>query len=180
MFLKVKPLSKLPAGTRVFIDANIFIYHFTGASQECREFLARCEHGEVFGATGVFILLEVLHRLMMIEAEAKKLVTPGGVAKKLKEKPEIVKRLKDYQAHADAILEMGVEILPLDVESVAMSGRYRRKHGLLVNDSVTVALALSQGISTLASADRDFERVRELAVYKPMDVAVQAAGGKNQ
>lgn len=173
--MRAKPLSKLSTGTRVFIDANIFIYHFTGASQECREFLARCEHGEVFGATGVFILLEVLHRLMMIEAQAKKLVTPGSVAKKLKEKPEIVKHLKDYQAHADAILEMGLEVLPLDMESIVMSEHYRQKHGLLVNDSVTVALTLSQGISALASADRDFERVKELTIYKPMDVAVQTS-----
>ncbi|MCX8103173.1 MAG: type II toxin-antitoxin system VapC family toxin [Candidatus Bipolaricaulota bacterium] len=176
--MRAKPLSKLPTGTRVFIDANVFIYHFTGVSQECREFLARCEHGEVFGVTGVFILLEVLHRLMMIEAETKRLVTPRNVAKKLKEKPEIVQRLTDYQTQVDAILEMGLEILPLDAEIVAMSERYRHEYGLLVSDSVTVALALSVGITALASADRDFERVRELALYKPTDVVVQAGKSK--
>lgn len=168
--MRAKPLSKLPSGTRVFIDANVFIYHFTGVSQECREFLARCEHGEVFGVTGILVLLEVLHRLMMIEAETKKLITPRNVAKKLKEKPEIVKRLKDYQTYADAILEMGLEILPLDIEIVAMSERYRQEYGLLVNDAVTIALALNHGISALASADRDFERVKELTVYKPTDL----------
>lgn len=168
--MRAKPLRKLPTGTRVFIDANIFIYHFTGVSQECREFLERCEHGEIFGVTGVLTLLEVLHRLMMIEAEAKKLITPGRLARKLKEQPEIVKHLKDYQTHAEAISEMGVEILPLEVESVVISKHYRRKYGLLVNDSVTVALALSQGISALASADRDFEQIKELTVYSPMDI----------
>lgn len=107
---------------------------------------------------------------MMIEAEAKKLITPGRLARKLKEQPEIVKHLKDYQTHAEAISEMGVEILPLEVESVVISKHYRRKYGLLVNDSVTVALALSQGISALASADRDFEQIKELTVYSPMDI----------
>ena len=29
-------LDDLPRATSIFIDANIFIYHFTGASGECR------------------------------------------------------------------------------------------------------------------------------------------------
>jgi len=169
--LKAKSLSELPAGTRAFIDANIFIYHFTGASQQCKEFLARCERGEVFGVTGVFVLLEVLHRLMMIEAQVKKRVTPGDVAKKLREKPHIVKQLSDYYKQAQSILKMDLEILPLSVEIIAASERYRREYGLLVNDSVTVALALSQGVSALVSADRNFERVEELILYRPRDIA---------
>ncbi len=169
--MKAKSLSELPAGARAFIDANIFIYHFIGASQQCKEFLDRCERGEVFGTTGVFILLEVLHRLMMIEARVKKRVTSGNVAKKLREKPHIVKQLSDYYEQAQSILEMDLEILPLSVEIIVASERYRREYGLLVNDSVTVALALNQGITALASADRDFERVEELVVYRPTDIA---------
>ncbi len=169
--MTAKSLSELPTGTRAFIDANIFIYHFIGASQQCKEFLARCERGEVFGATGVFIVLEVLHRLMMIEARVKKRVTSGDVVKKLRKKPHIVKQLSDYYEQAQSILEMDLEILPLSVEIIAASERYRREYGLLVNDSVTVALALNQGITALASADRDFERMEELVVYSPTDIA---------
>jgi predicted nucleic acid-binding protein len=134
--------------------------------------LARCERGEVFGATGVFVLLEVLHRIMMIEAKVKKFVTSSNVAKKLRKKPHIVKQLSDYYEQAQSILEMELEILPLSLEIVAASERCRREYGLLVNDSVTVALALNQGITVLASADRDFERVKELVVYSPQDVKI--------
>ena len=31
-------LTEMPEG-ETFIDANIFIYHFAGASEECKEFL---------------------------------------------------------------------------------------------------------------------------------------------
>jgi predicted nucleic acid-binding protein len=55
-------LDDLPRATSIFIDANIFIYHFTGASGECTRFLARCEAGELAGVTSVSVLLEVLHR----------------------------------------------------------------------------------------------------------------------
>ena len=74
---KALPLPELLTGQTIFIDANIFIYHFTGLSQECSSFLERCERGDLWGITGVHILLEVLHRLMMIEAVTKKLVEIG-------------------------------------------------------------------------------------------------------
>jgi len=34
-------------GQRIFIDANILIYHFSGISAECRSFLERCESRQV-------------------------------------------------------------------------------------------------------------------------------------
>src|SRR5262245_52369529 len=46
-------LEEVPRGERVFVDANIFIYHFTRLSLECRAFLSRCESGEVQAFTGV-------------------------------------------------------------------------------------------------------------------------------
>ena len=36
-------LDEIKTGSEVFIDANIFIYHFTGVSDECGDFLNRCE-----------------------------------------------------------------------------------------------------------------------------------------
>ena len=66
-------LDRAPAGTHVFIDANIFIYHFTGASSQCSAFLSRCETRQFEGATGIHILTEVAHRLMMIEAVRKRM-----------------------------------------------------------------------------------------------------------
>jgi predicted nucleic acid-binding protein len=49
-------LEDLPDGARVFVDANILIYHFSGISVECRAFLQRCEFKQVDAFTGVHIL----------------------------------------------------------------------------------------------------------------------------
>lgn len=54
-------LDSIPSGTRVFIDANIFIYHFTGVSTQCSDFLNRCERSDLEGNTSANVLLEVLH-----------------------------------------------------------------------------------------------------------------------
>ena len=168
---KALPLPDLPAGQTVFIDANIFFYHFTGISQECSIFLERCERGELWGVTAVHILLEVLHRLMMIEAVTKKLVTPGNVAKKLRKKPHVVKQLADYQTQTEAILEMGIEVVGLTSDFLKISYPYRRRDGLLVNDSLTAAVMEAEGILYLATADPDFTQVEGLRVYRPMDIA---------
>jgi len=69
-------LDSIEPGSEVFIDANIFIYHFTGVSDESSNLLSRCEQGNLTGITSLNVLFEVLHCLMMVEAVRKKLVKP--------------------------------------------------------------------------------------------------------
>ena len=52
-------LAELAEGSGVFIDANIFVYHFLGASLECTAPLGRCESGEVQGSPSALVLAEV-------------------------------------------------------------------------------------------------------------------------
>jgi len=68
---------EIAPGQAVFVDANVFLYHLTGRSRACRDLLARCEAGEVQGLTGTHVVLEVLHRLMMLEAVRRALVLPA-------------------------------------------------------------------------------------------------------
>lgn len=42
-----RPLHTLPAGSNVFMDANIFIYGLTGASPQCLELLERCSREDL-------------------------------------------------------------------------------------------------------------------------------------
>ncbi len=86
-------LADLQDGDRVFIDANIFIYHCGGRSQECKVLLERCARRDLLAYTSTPILAEVLHRLMVAEAIAKGLVTAKTAVRKLREQPELVKQL---------------------------------------------------------------------------------------
>ncbi|MBI4310287.1 MAG: PIN domain-containing protein [Chloroflexi bacterium] len=159
---------EIPAGSRLFIDANTFIYHFTGQSAECRRLLERCRAGNVRGATGTHVLSEVTHQLMRSEATHKRLITPGGnVTRKLKENPQIVSALETYQQQVALIPAMGIEVLPVDVELILASASVRRRYGLLTMDSITVAMMERHGISALATLDHDFQRIEWLQVYAP-------------
>ncbi|HEY8022381.1 MAG TPA: hypothetical protein VIH93_14850, partial [Thermoanaerobaculia bacterium] len=44
---------------QVFLDSTIFLYHFTGASPECRGLLERCAAREVSALTSTLVLAEV-------------------------------------------------------------------------------------------------------------------------
>lgn len=61
----------LSENEQVFLDANIFIYHFGGLSTDCRNLLSRCAKGEIHGFTSHLVIAEVLHRLMIAEAVGK-------------------------------------------------------------------------------------------------------------
>ena len=56
-------LHEIEAGSKVFIDANIFVYHFSKGSEfnkSCTEFLYRTETSQIHGFTSVAILKNVV------------------------------------------------------------------------------------------------------------------------
>lgn len=167
--MTISTLDQIEEGSRVFIDANILIYHFTGVSLECRRLLERCESGRVRGSTSILAVAEVGHRLMTIEAVAKGLVSPGNVVRKLREKPDVVRQLRIYQDQIDLIPAMGVALLRLDLEIMDLAAEIRRRTGLLINDSLLAATAIREK-AVLASADGDFDRLAELRLFCPSDL----------
>lgn len=163
-------LDEIPSGQRTIIDANIFIYHFTGNSEQCRRFLRRCEDGDLRAATSALVVAEVAHRLMMLEAVERELVTPGQVANKLRSRPEVVRQLRSFREQAERIPLIGVDVAAFDIELFLRSATLREQYGLLTDDSLIAATALRLDIRSLATADEDFTRIEELDVYRPSDI----------
>jgi predicted nucleic acid-binding protein len=163
-------LDEIDPGTRVFADATIFVYHFTGASPACHRFLKRCESGELKALTSAAAIAEVTHRLMMIEAVSLGLVTARNLAKKLRAKPGAIKKLRKYDEQAQQIPLMGIDVIALDYGILTRASVLRGEAGLMVNDSLMASTALTAGVEIIATSDRDFRRVRELTVAEPGDL----------
>ncbi len=163
-------LNDLPSGALVFIDANIFVYHFSGISAECRTLLKRVERKELRAATGAHIVLEVLHRLMTIEAISKGLITPGQPAKKLKQNPDVIKQLSDYAKCVNEIRSLDVRVYPVTTRQIRKSEGIRSSCGIMTNDSVTATMMSSYGITNVASLDSDLRRAQGIILYQPTDV----------
>jgi predicted nucleic acid-binding protein len=108
-------------------------------------------------------------------AEDERAVAAGVVAlpnvvKKLRERPQLVKRLRVYDEQVGRIPLMGVEIAPVDLGAFMRSAAIRERYGLLVNDSLVVAGVHETNAAGLASADGDFKRVTDLKVFRPGDL----------
>jgi predicted nucleic acid-binding protein len=165
----VDRLSNLPAGTDVFLDANIFIYTFGGQSNECRDLLRRCATEEVFGITTLEVINEVTHRLMLIEAVATGVITRESAAA-LKGKWQEVITLTEYWSLAARIFGLNILILASEEPRLHRAHTMRSRHGLLTNDSQILAAMDEYGIGCLATRDGDFDHIASLTVYRPTDI----------
>jgi len=163
-------LTEIAPGGSVYIDANIFIYHFAARSPECSTFLARVERGEIRGFVGPTGIIEVAHRLMMLEAIERGLAVRPNPGAHLARQPQIVRQLSRYYFSALKIPSMGVEMLPFPSDFITASQEFRQSHGLLVNDSLIPMHMRQAGLSALASADAAFDGISGIQRYSPSDV----------
>lgn len=163
-------LDEIPDESTVFLDANIFVYYFTGASVSCRALLDRCATGAVHGLTSLTVLLEVAHRLMIIEAQQKGLIRGRNPAQKLAESPEIVKKLDLYEEQVLKISRMGVEVEEVTMEDFTSSLAWRKRAGLLTLDSLILAVMERRQVCNIASADKGFEQAGRIQLFFPADI----------
>ncbi|MBI2358751.1 MAG: type II toxin-antitoxin system VapC family toxin [Deltaproteobacteria bacterium] len=163
-------LESLPSGSLVFIDANIFIYYFTGTSPSCHQLLIRCSSAELRGVTSLPVLLEVAHRLMVVEARQKRLVRGANPVQKLARSPALVKKLSLYQEWTLAIPRMGIEVEEVTFADFMVSMGMRQKSGLLTLDALILAVMSRLKIPNLASADQAFSEVEGIKLLSPSDI----------
>lgn len=167
--MAVDSLPNVPGRSFVFIDANVFIYALTAQSAECRQLFERCLREEVTGIALFETVNEVTHRFMIAEALSKGLITAGG-ARALRNKFQQIPTLTDHWLNTQRVLALNLLFMPVNEAIIRNAQTVRQEAGLLTNDSMIVAAMCEYGLSFLASNDADFERVRNITVFKPTDL----------
>ena len=167
--MAVEPLANLPDRSFVLIDANILIYALTAQSAECRHLIERCLEEELTGVALFETVNEVTHRFMIAEALSKGLIKAGG-AKALRTRFQQIPTLTDYWANTERLLALNLLFIPVNAAIIRNAQPVRQETGLLTNDSMLVASMREYGLSFLASNDADFQRVRDITVFKPTDL----------
>ena len=161
-----------PDQSEIFVDANIFIYHFSGPTEytnACTHLLQRIEEAKIFGFTSTLVLAETLHRLMIIEATSKLQVKPQAAIHHLKTHPLDVKKLTKHIMVPEKIHTLGIKILPIDIDDIFKSNEIKKELGLLTNDAITLAVMRRHRLSKIATNDPDFDRITDLSVWKPTE-----------
>jgi len=167
--MPVDRIENLPAGSQLFLDANIFIYAFLGHSSQCRDLLSRCATEQVFGITILDVINEVTHRMMLAEALATGIIMRESV-RDLRGKWREITKLTEYWAQTAGIFGLNILILGSDEARLHRAQTMRSRHGLLTKDSLIVAAMDEYGIDSLASRDDDFDHVSAVTDYKPTDI----------
>jgi predicted nucleic acid-binding protein len=167
----MEPLKNIPDNISVFIDANIFVYHFCSTqdnlSNHCSDFLFKVEQDHIQAMTSTFVVAEVLHRAMIFEAIEKTGLPPQGAMKKLKKDPKLIKSLNHYQEIPNIVTDIGIQIVTISLPTLLASAEWRTKYGIMVNDSIILAAMSHYKISNLVTNDSDFKNIPEITVWKP-------------
>lgn len=105
---------------------------------------------------------------MIAKMVEKRCLDPRRAVKYLKENPDEVKNLSAARSSVEKIGEIAnLKIAGVGVDIMRMSLDLSRRYGLPSNDAIHLATMKNEGITTLASNDRDFERVEWLRLWKP-------------
>jgi predicted nucleic acid-binding protein len=160
----------LVAPADVFVDANTFIYHFTGDPSwgaACTRLLERIEFQELRGFTATHVLADVVHRLMTIEAMDRMGWPATRLAARLRKHHVEIPNLTVYLQALVKIAQIGVQVLPVLEQHVIQASQLSRAHELLTGDALIVAVMQSHALTHLASKDDDFDRVPGITRYAP-------------
>jgi predicted nucleic acid-binding protein len=161
----------LVAGDAIFLDANLFVYHFASDPRygaACTQLLQRIENQEILGLTSTHVLTEMAHRVMTVEAITAFAWPMSGIARRLRKHPAQVQQLAGFHQAVERVLQSRIQVLTIPVALIAAGARLSRQTGLLSNDALIVAVMQANGLTRLASSDHDFDRIPGLTRYEPI------------
>lgn len=164
-------LDDIPSGSLCVIDTNILLYAEQGVSDQAQRLIRRCARGDLIGTLPQTVWQEVTHKLMLAEAMTKGLVSGGNPAARLAAKPEAVRGLSLYRAKVQALVDLGFKFEPCTLDDLVKAAfKLQEKYALLTNDAVVLAVAIRLTADALASGDKAFQSVTEVAVHSPTDL----------
>ncbi len=157
-------------GDVVFVDANIFVYHFAPdpvLQIRCGQLLERIENQEIQGFTSTHVLAEAAHRLITLEACTRFRWSSGKVVQRLKQNPTRLQKLTHFRTAIERVAQSRISILPASSTLLVTAAGLCQQSALLITDALSVALMQPHGITKLASDDTDFDRVPGITRYAP-------------
>ena len=173
-------LATLPDGTSVFVDTNIFHFYYQGKSVSCINFINRVAQGEVEAYVNTQVLSDLMNKLMLAEAY-KKQCTKKPNAFELKQYFKAnrgnANPLTEYQIQFEAILAMGLQVLPIDEKLLVETKIERTTYCLMTGDSLHLGTMNRRKIRRrkvplqhIVTGDADFALIPGLTVWQPGDV----------
>jgi predicted nucleic acid-binding protein len=128
----------------------------------------RVEHQEIQGYTSAPVLADSAHRLMTIEAMTRLGWPAVGLAGRLRKHHAEIPKLQLYRQALPKVGQLGVRVLPVSEQLVLAAASYSQQYELLTGDALILAVMRDHGLTHVASADTDFDRVPGILRYGPV------------
>lgn len=161
-------LSKIPQGSLVFIDSNIFTYFLLRDSvyfNTTRQFLKSVESGDIIGFINNIVISEVLFNYVKAEICREYDIKPKGFMPFVKRKPESIGDV-DISEVEDIFTITNLNLIDAPMNDMSLLREAHRK-SLLSNDAFHLLTMEYLNIENIATNDSDFERIEGITVWKP-------------
>jgi len=172
--MPVQDLRLLPQGSRVFVDTNIFDYHFRGKSVTCTAFMTRIANDEVSAFVNTQVLSDLLHKMMLAEAATKGFCRFGAkyLRRWLAANRAQAVNLTDCQTQFEATLALGLKVIRISKKTLVETKVERTTQGLMTGDSIHLGNMNRHvpPVSDIATYDGDFAHIATVNVWSPTDV----------
>jgi len=164
-------LSSIPAGTLLFIDANVFLYAIfdhANFGEGSYRILKDVEDNSLRGISSTLVLDEVLYKMMLMEASNMNQISLREAPSFLKRFPEKITKLEKSWSHIQKIQKIeNIVIKGITPEIFEKSVHIARTNKLLPHDASHLAVMESAGVKDIASNDSDFGKVKGIKVWQP-------------
>lgn len=163
-------LASLPSGATVYVDTIIFDLHYRQKSVQCERFFKRIAGGDVVAYVNTLVLTDLMladafHQGLIATRSAEKLRAAFNGDKSLGAK------LVDCHQQFRRTLRIGLKLRQVSKDVLVRSQAHRQGQALLTGDSVHLETMLRLGVSDLVTHDSDFNRIRDITIWCPSDVA---------
>ncbi len=166
-----KPLSKFKSKARIFVDANIFLYHAFDLNEISVKFLQRVEKGDVKACTSLLVLEEVFFKLLVQQTSnfitKVNLEKVKSFLKQPKTREKVYPPLFRYFQYIKTLKAGGLTISDLREEDMGKALQFSGRWGVLTADALHLAVMERKKIKHIASADSDFEGIEGITLWKP-------------
>ncbi len=166
-------LTDFDSDEEVYIDANIFIYTMLKNPKyfaSCKSFLERVEKGEVNAVASPLVLDEVCFKIIIETLRAKYDIERGAeIIEKIKKNPKTLNEAKSELMTFLFIIEnyKGLKIVSARSATGIRMVENIVNRDMLPRDALHLAIMDFYGVKHIATADSDFERVKEINVWMP-------------
>jgi predicted nucleic acid-binding protein len=170
-------LSRFNLSEPIFIDSNIFAYHYLNNpayGNICTNFLDAVELGSVDATTSLLAIDEVIFVILITKgSEVLQTRSTKTIREKLKSDVNLSKtcfnEVRIFLSYLKRLTESGLKIIGLSDSELfhqAIEFAYG-KYKMLPRDMILLKQCIERNIKNIATQDSDFDSCAEVTVWKP-------------